>query len=326
MRAEPLLRYAGFLLAVAALLIPFLGSPGLADLAFRTCTLAIIAISWNMMAGAGLISLGHSGFWGVGAYVSILAANRLGIPFLPSLFLGMIGGALIGAGLALITGRLRGIYFAIATLAMSEGLRVMAVMLPDLTGGAQGVYLNSKLFPGTRTVTVVTSCGAVLAALFSWYVSRTRYHYAFRAMRANERASMMLGINPMSYRVLIVIISGAMASFAGAVNVWYGGYLDPGVAFNLHITLMAQIAPILGGIFTLAGPILGTLAATGLGEITRVWLGHIEGVSLLVFGITLVICVLYLPKGIQGGIDRMFGSAPEAPPPPTDPAPAGTPR
>ena len=97
MRAESLLRYAGFVLAVAALLIPFLGSPGLADLAFRTCTLAIIAISWNMMAGAGLISLGHSGFWGVGAYAAILAANKLGIPFLPSLLLGMLGGALYDA-------------------------------------------------------------------------------------------------------------------------------------------------------------------------------------------------------------------------------------
>ncbi|TAK71750.1 MAG: branched-chain amino acid ABC transporter permease [Betaproteobacteria bacterium] len=314
MRPELFLRWAGFVLAIAVLAVPFIGSPSLADLTFRTCTLAIIAISWNMMAGAGLISLGHSGFWGVGSYVAILCANHFGIPFLPSLVFGMLGGAVIGAGLALITGRLRGIYFAVATLAMSEGLRVIAVMLPDLTGGAQGAYLNSALFPGALAVNIAASFGAVVTACLSWYIGRTRYHYAFRAMRANERASQMLGIHPMLYRVSIVIVSGAMASYAGAVSVWYGGYLDPGVAFNLHITLMAQIAPILGGIYTLTGPILGTLAAAGLGEVTRQWLGHVEGVSLLVFGVTLAICVLYLPKGIQGGVDRLFRSVAKAPP------------
>jgi branched-chain amino acid transport system permease protein len=297
------LRVFAIALAAATLVIPFVGTPSMIDLNFRICTLAIIAISWNMMAGAGLISLGHSAFWGMGSYVSILCANELGIPFMPSLLLGMVGGALVGGGLALITGRLRGIYFAISTLALSEGLRIVAVMLPDVTGGASGVYLISDLFPGVLPVNFAAAAGAVLTALIAWYVSRTRYHFAFRAMRANESASQMLGIRPLRYRVSIVLLSGALASFAGAINVWYGGYLDPSVAFNLHITLMAQIAPILGGIYTLSGPILGTLAAMGLGEVTRTVLGHIEGVSLLVFGVLLVICVLYLPKGVAGAIE-----------------------
>ena len=308
MRLDSALRYAGLLLAIAVLGIPFLDLPGVADLVFRTCTLAIIAISWNMMAGAGLISLGHSGFWGVGSYAAILCANQLGIPFLPSLACGVISGAVIGVGLALVTGRLRGIYFAIATLAMSEGFRIVAIMLPDLTGGAQGEYLKAELFPGTQVVNIAASVGAVFAAVVSWLVSRSRYHYAFRAMRANERAAQMVGINPMRYRLAIVALSGALASYAGAVNVWNGGYLDPSVAFNLHITLMAQIAPILGGIYTIAGPILGAIATMGLGEVTRLWLGQIEGVSLLVFGVLLVVCVLYLPKGIYGGFERFYAS------------------
>lgn len=297
------LRAFGIALAVVTLAVPFVGTPSMVDLNFRICTLAIIAISWNMMASAGLISLGHSAFWGMGSYVSLLCANSLGIPFLPSLALGMLGGGLIGGGLALITGRLRGIYFAISTLALSEGLRIVAVMLPDLTGGASGLYLISDLFPGVLAVNIVAAIGAVATALIAWIVSRSRSHYAFRAMRANEGAAQMLGIRPLRYRVSIVFLSGALASFAGSINVWYGGYLDPGVAFNLHITLMAQIAPILGGIYTLSGPILGTLAAMGLGELTRHLLGHLEGVSLLVFGVLLVVCVLYLPMGVAGAID-----------------------
>lgn len=319
MRFDSLLRYLSVALAAFTLATPFLGFPGLADTAFRTCTLAMIAISWNMMAGAGLISLGHSGFWGVGAYAAVLCANLLGIPFFPSLVAALVGGAVVGVGLAAITGRLRGIYFAIATLAMSEGFRVLAIMLPELTGGAQGVYLNSDLFPGMTTVYFMASAGAVLSAVVSWLMSRSRAHYAFRAMRANERAAQMVGINPMLYRMLIVMISGAMASYAGAIASWNGGYLDPAIAFSLHTTVMSQIAPILGGIYTISGPILGTIATMALGEATRSWFGSLEGVSLLFFGIALVACVVYLPRGIQGGLSdwlarraRKKAGAPEA--------------
>lgn len=287
------------------LLIPLLGSPTWVDIAFRTCSVIVLAVSWNLMAGAGLISLGHSGFFGLGAYVAILAANKLGVPFGLTLVGSIVAGALLGAGLALITGRLRGIYFAIATLAMSEGLRVAAVMLPDLTGGSRGAYLAANVAPGVVLVNLAMSIAAVAVCTIAWAVSRSRLHFAFRAMRANEAASQMLGIFPLKYRTGIMAVSGAMASAAGGIELWHGGYLDPGVAFDLHITIMSQIAPILGGIYTLSGPILGSIATVALGDVTRLGFGHIEGFSLLVFGAILVVCVLYLPQGIYGGLSRM---------------------
>ena len=275
MRLESLLRYLGFALAIFTLVAPFLGFPGLADTMFRTCTLATIAISWNIMAGAGLISLGQSGFWGIGAYAAVLCANLLGMPFFPSLGVAIVAGALIGLGLASITGRLRGIYFAIATLAMSEGFRVLAIMLPELTGGAQGVYLNSELFPGTTTVYFMASLGAVFAALVSLVLSRTRSHYAFRAMRANERAAQMVGINPMLYRMMIVTISGAMASYGGAMAAWNGGYLDPSVAFSLHTSAGSRILLFISGAASL---ILAVLAFRHFGQgyallLLAIWIG-----------------------------------------------------
>lgn len=290
-------------LAVVVLAIPFSGSPFLTDLLFRTALLGIIAVSWNMMASAGLISLGHSAFWGMGAYTAILVANKLGLGFLPSLVCATLAGALLGAGLALITGRLQGIYFAICTLAVSEGLRVIAVMLPDLTGGAQGQYLNAKLVPATLYIDLAGSIGLVFVAWLAWYISTTRYQYAFRAMRANEHAAQMLGVRPLVYRIFIVTLSGGIASFAGGASAWYGGYLDPSVAFTLHTTIMAQIAPILGGIYTLSGPLLGTVLATLLGEVTRTALGSIEGAALLVYGFALVLCVIFLPQGFKGAVD-----------------------
>jgi branched-chain amino acid transport system permease protein len=291
------------LIAVVVVAVPFTGSPFFTDLLFRTALLGIIAISWNMMASAGLISLGHSAFWGIGSYTAILVANKLGLGFLPSLLCATIAGALLGAGLALATGRLQGIYFAICTLAVSEGLRVIAVMLPGLTGGAQGQYLNAKLVPATLYIDLAGSLGVVAAAWIAWYISTTRYQYAFRAMRANEHAAQMLGIRPLVYRIFILTLSGGMASFAGGASMWYGGYLDPSIAFSLHTTIMAQIAPILGGIYTLSGPLLGTLLATALGEVTRTALGSIEGAALLVYGIALVLCVIYLPQGFKGAVD-----------------------
>jgi branched-chain amino acid transport system permease protein len=311
---------AGFLLV---LLIPLFGSPTFVDFGFRTCSLIILAVSWNLMASAGLISLGHSAFFGLGGYFAILSANLLGVPFLLSLVGSLAVGALLGSGLALITGRLRGIYFAITTLAMSEGLRVVAVMLPDLTGGAKGAYLVAQNFPGVLAVNLAMSVAAVGACLLAWAISRSRYHFAFRAMRANERASEMLGIFPLKYRTAIMAVSGSMASLVGAIEVWHGGYLDPAVAFDLHVTITAQIAPILGGIYTLSGPILGALATVFLADATRIALGHIQGASLLVFGLVLVGCILYLPQGIQGGLDRAFRrrSAPAAAPDASVPAP-----
>ena len=291
-------------IAVLVLTVPFFGSANVADINFRICALLMIAVSWNLMAGAGLVSLGHSGFWGVGSYAAILSVNKLGFSLAASLIPATICGALIGASLALVTGRLRGIYFAISTLAMSEGFRVIAVMLPDVTGGFKGLYLDASRFPGMTAVNVAAALGAIAAVLISYLLSRSRYHFALRAMRDNEAASQMLGVEPLRYRLGIMALSGAMASFAGGISIWRGGYLDPGVAFDLINTINAQIAPILGGIYTLPGPIIGSVVTVALGEATRLLLGNIVGASLLLYGVMLVIIVLGLPNGIYGAFRR----------------------
>lgn len=295
-----LMGVAGLVAAAAILLIPFIGSPTLVDITFRTCSLIILAVSWNLMASAGLISLGHSAFFGFGAYAGILTANLFGASFLMSLVASTILGGVLGLGLAFVTARLRGIFFAITTLALSEGLRIIAVMLPDLTGGAKGAYLSATNPPSQMMVNAAMSIAAVLCCLCVIAVFYSRYYYALRAMRANEHAAQMIGIFPLKYRVAITALSGAMASLVGGIEVWHGGYLDPGIAFDLHVTIMAQIAPILGGLYTIVGPIIGAVLTIFLGDATRLVFGHIPGASLFVFGLLLVGCVLYLPHGMTG--------------------------
>ncbi|MES3014998.1 MAG: branched-chain amino acid ABC transporter permease [Pseudomonadota bacterium] len=292
---------AALLVSVACIALPFGATAVVNDWLVSAASVVILAVSWNLAANAGLISLGHSAFWGLGSYAAILAANKLGLGLAASLLPALLLGAAVGAALAVITGRLRGIFFAISTLALSEGLRVLAVMLPGLTGGGEGLYLNPKLRPAPEVVAAFMVVGALAAVWLAWALSRTPWHFAFRAMRANESAAQMLGVQPVRFRVGVLALAGAMASFAGGVRIWYGGFVDPGIAFDLHITILAQIAPILGGIHTLAGPVIGAFLGVLLSEATRIWLGA-KGVSLLVYGIALVLCILFLPQGVWGGM------------------------
>lgn len=290
----------GLIAAIVALVVPLVGSATAVDMAFRIYVLLMISVSWNLMAGAGLVSLGHSGFWGLGSYAAALAVNKLGWSFGASLVPAAICGAAIGVLLGLITGRLRGIYFAISTLAMSEGLRVVAVMLPDLTGGMKGQYLNSSKFPGIASLNLVAALCAIAVVMIAWLLSRTRYHFGLRAMRDNEAACQMLGVAPLPHRLGIMAISGAMAGLAGGISVWRGGYLDPDVAFDLANTINSQIAPIIGGIYTLPGPVIGSVLTVFLGEATRIALGDVVGASLLLYGLLLIVIVLALPNGVYG--------------------------
>ncbi len=283
----------------ALLVLPFVGSPLVNDWTVRICSLIILAVSWNLALNAGLISLGHSAFWGLGSYAALLSANDLGATLPVSLVIAMLAGSLAGSGLAAVTGSLRGIFFAIATLAFSEILRVVALMTPQFTGGAEGLYLNPTLRPGSTPVTLGVVLGALACLAVSYALSLTRFNIACRAMRSSEETSKMFGINPLPYRVGCLAIAGAMASLAGGLNLWHGGFLDPLVAFDLHVTVLAQIAPIVGGIYTLTGPVVGAVLIVVLSEVTRIWLGA-SGYSQLILGVLLVVCVLAMPAGLIG--------------------------
>jgi branched-chain amino acid transport system permease protein len=179
-------------------------------------------------------------------------------------------------------------------------LRVIALMCPEITGGAAGVFLDNRLRPPQSVLYLAGFGGAAVCIAIAYAISRTRFHYACRGMRSNELAVQMLGVDPRLYRFGVMAISGAMASLAGAIYASYGGYLEPELAFSLHFTILSQIAPILGGIHTLAGPVIGSVAIVFLSELTRIWLGMREGWSLLIYGVILVVCIMFMPRGIAG--------------------------
>jgi branched-chain amino acid transport system permease protein len=295
--------------ALGALLLgmPFVDAPVANSWLFRLTTLVMLTISWNLMANAGLISLGHSAFWGVGSYIGMLTINTAAVNFLVVLLPVSLGGAVLGVALALVTGRLRGIYFAISTLALAEGVRVIASMLPAVTGGATGLYLDAGVTPSAQLLQFTAGVGAIFSILLSIYLTHTKIHFASRALRNNEDASKMLGIDPREYRAKVVAVSGALAAAAGCFNAIYSGYIDPEIGFSFNYTIMPQISTLIGGIYTVAGPVYGAIVIMILSETTRFAFNGAPGVSLFTLGMILIICVLFLPRGLQGLMETIAG-------------------
>lgn len=298
---KPLLSWLGPLLLAALLAAIALTGGRATDWVFQVAVIIPLAISWNVMSGAGLLSLGQSAFWGIGYFASAIVSHASHGSFGESLLVSLVAGALTGIALAVLTGRLRGVFFAIATLALSEGLRVVATMLPDFTGGAAGTYVNSVLMPAQSTLMAAAIGFAAISLLVSLILARSPMQLALRAMRDNEHASQMLGINPLFYRTLVAGGCGAMAAVGGCLAGWRGGYVTPEIAFDLNYAILAQIAPILGGIYTVPGPILGAAAVVVLSELTRLLLAQ-EGYGLLVYGLVLALAIKYMPFGIYGSL------------------------
>jgi branched-chain amino acid transport system permease protein len=289
----------GFLLIAVS--VPSVMGLSANDWWFRLSTLTLIAASWNLMASAGLVSLGHAAFWGAGGYASLLASNKLGLPYWLALCASMLIGAILGSGIAFVTGRLRGLYFSVGTLALSEALRVLGLMLPNVAGGGEGIYLDTKFFPGSNVVIGTAIAGAALSILVSWLLlARSPYQYALRAMRNNEDSAMMIGINPLRIRVAITGLSAAIAALAGGISAFNSGFLDPRIAFDLHLTIMAKVAPVLGGVYTIFGPVLGALITNLISDLARTLFGLTQGLSLFLFGVIIVLMILFMPLGTLG--------------------------
>lgn len=291
------------LLAAGAVLL--WGSSLQQDLLFRVLLLLVLTISWNLMANAGLISLGHSAFWGVGSYAPVILMNRLGLSLPLALTTALIVGALLGAAMARLTGRLSGMFFGIATLALAEGLRVCSLMLADLTGGAGGLTLNAALAPSGLSLRLMALGYAGCAILTAWLLSRSRFQFACRAMRNSAGAAQMIGVDLVMVRTALVAISGLLAAGAGALNALSNGYLDPSLAFTMQNTIMPQIAAILGGVYTIGGSVLGAVAITFIVHATTLVGTQLPGFGLFCLGIVLIVVVIFLPHGLFGWLDGM---------------------
>lgn len=257
----------------------------------------ILASSWDILARTGQVSVGQAGLFGIGAYASALLYRKYALPPV----LGMLAGALIATVVSILLGyltlRLRGIYFSITTIAFAEALTVIWLMTPGITGGAMGVS-TPPLFGGDREKAYYLIL-AVLAAVVVvvWLIERSRLNFAFTAIRENEDVANVLGINPTKYKVLAFMISAFFTGFAGGFYSHYNTYIIPYEVFNLGVSIACLVMPIFGGLYTIAGPIIGTVLIKTIEEYLRVTFSYGHQIA---YGLILVLVVLFMPEGLLG--------------------------
>lgn len=291
--------------ACAVSCLPLLSSNNyLLQVSFRIALFAALGLAWNLVGGyAGQLSLGHAAFFGMGAYgLAIFTAHH--VPMWIALFLATAVSTLVGGVIGKIVFRLRGPYFALATIAFAEVLRLGAANL-DITGGAIGLSTPSLFTGGSFWELFYMSAMilAVLSFLINYWVSRSRFGYYLMAIREDEDTASAVGIDTANYKLRSFLLSAALTALAGA---FYGSafqFIVPDSVVTIDISVQMAIIAMLGGAGTLLGPIVGAILLTGASEVFKDKFGERH---LLIYGALIVVVVLFLPEGIVGGVQQLL--------------------
>ena len=311
---------AAGLFAVALALVPLLAGDFLLSVLALVFLYALVGIAWNLMMGfAGQLSLGHALYFGAGAYVVAVLGQRYAI----TPWLGMIAAFGISAALGLMVGALgfrfgvRGVYFALLTIALAEFARILFEHW-DYVGATGGFFLSAL---GERNRPLVSLRGgamffyyALLASMLAaWALSfvlvRSRLGYFWRAVREDEDAARALGVAAFRVKLIAVALSGGITGVAGGWFALVNGSLFPDSVLGQRLSIDFIVAPIVGGLGSLFGPILGAFIILPLGELAKS-LGQasgLNGLNLLIYGVLLAIVVLVLPDGCWPWLARRLG-------------------
>jgi branched-chain amino acid transport system permease protein len=277
--------------------------------------------SWSMMGRFGLTSLGHGGFMGVGAYVTALLWNHLGV----SPWLG-IPIALVCAGvLALVVAypcfrfRITGHYFALVTLALSGIVLQVITAARDYTGGSLGytpqAATGSKLVAlqsSDKTVWYFAALAVWAAGLLIWFwVDRSMARHALEAISEDEDAAAAAGVNVTAEKLKITVLSALMTALAGAVYCQYQMFISPDTVSGIAVSLQMVFAAVVGGLYVALGPTVGAVITILLAEVLRIGFGtKAVGWDNLIYGALLVAFIIFLPKGILGSLLERFRARP----------------
>lgn len=323
--------YISLLALSLLLIIPLaVGSPFVFHLFILVCSYAALAGAWNIVGGfAGQLSLGHAVFYGVGAYVATLLVIHLQL----TPWVGMLAGAALSTVLAVVISwpcfRLRGPFFALATIAVLEVVRLVAINQQDITGGATGLAVPLKmgvewmLFRQRWPYLLIAFGFLALTLWVAWRLKHSRLGYYLIAVREREDAAQAVGVSAVKVKLAAVMISACLTSLVGSFHAMYLTFIEPGAMFSLELSIQVAMFALIGGLGTVSGPLIGTVLVLPLAELARGWLGDMgSGVHGLVYGLVLVVVVLTIPQGIVGRfggrvgawIDRLPGGRDRSPP------------
>ena len=297
-------------LAMLALIFPaFFTLPYHRDLAIKILLFATLAQAWNILAGyCGQVSLGHAVFFGTGAYTSSVLQMQLGV----NPWIGLVVGAALAVALSQAIGypcfRLRGHYFAIATIAIGEIIHTLAINW-EFIGGARGLTLpirkDSLLafqFHGTKFIYYYIALALMVCCfLVTWHIQRSRVGYYLRAIREDTDAAQSVGVPVTKYKLIAMAVSAAFVSIGGSFYAQYVLYMDPDSVFPLSLSILVCLLTVVGGVGTLWGPLVGAALMIPLSEWTRIQFGGTgSGVDLIIYGALLTTVAVFQPSGLVG--------------------------
>ncbi len=312
---HPKIYFPFFLFVLMAVLPLIPQNPFYEDIIVSSFFYGTMALAWNLVGGfAGQISLGHTAFFGIGAYASTLLYLHYGL----SPWLGMLAGAALSVLVAIAIGipcfRLKSHFFALATIAIGEVLRYLASYWRDLTKGGVGLLIPFK--PGienfmfkSKLPYAYIALALMLVMLFICYgIRNSRFGFHLISLREDQDAAESLGVKTSRSKLAALIISAFFTSISGTFYAQYILFIDPATLFSLGFSVELALFAIIGGLGTVAGPILGAFLLTPLDVFLRAWLGGVSaGLNFIVYGLVLMVAVKYFPLGIFGWVKSWYG-------------------
>jgi branched-chain amino acid transport system permease protein len=279
--------------------------------AYTVLQFIVLATAWNILGGyTGYVNFGSAAFFATGAYTSIFLYKALHAPLPVMIVAGTVAAASLGLAVGYLTLRMRGVFFAIATLALTVVLYTLVVNW-EYVGGARGAYIlqpRELPFGFTRYIHVLYST-MVLMAAFALVVARlietSAIGRGLAAIRDDELAAECAGVPTLRLKILAAAVSGGLMGMAGSTFPYYLSYVEPSAAFNLSYAVNSIAMPLIGGMMTWTGPLIGALLLGIVQQVVQVTVS--SEWNLLIVGLVLVAFVTVAPHGIMGWVRRRLG-------------------
>lgn len=300
-------KFLPFIILVLLFVLPLIGlSSYMMHILVLVIMYSMIGMAWNLLGGyCGQVSFGHAAFFGMGAYSAGLLYHHLGLSAWWGLLISVPVLTVFSLMIGFICLRLRGPYFALATLAMGEVFRVTAENLVKFTGGDVGILIRERTWVVKTWYYYIILLLGIGAFLLVKKVIESKWGYYFVSIREDQDAASSLGINTTLYKTIALCLSGALTGVAGAFYMNYMGYIDPKIVFALHdISIVTIMVVMVGGVATYWGPTVGAIIMVFLAELIRS--NPSLGVAhQTLFGILLIIIIIFLPNGIVGDFPKL---------------------
>jgi branched-chain amino acid transport system permease protein len=283
------------LLAAAGL--PWYGSDVLVQFGINVFVLAVLAQGWNVIGGyTGYPSFGNSVFYGLGAYGVAISMVKWNLSFSMGLVVGVALAVVFALTLGALVLRLRGHYFAIATLALAQ---VMAAIISNVPLADRNIGLVLPPLNNDPLFYELALGLLVIATLCIFWLTRSRFGFGLIAIRENEESAAVMGVNTTLYKVLAFTVSGIFSALAGGIHAYWITFLDPDSAFDISLNVKMIIMAVFGGSGTIIGPIVGALSLSAISEFLS---SNVTSIAGLFFGVVIVAAVVLMPGGLADAI------------------------